>query len=469
MAKTKRNFTEGPIFFRILLFALPIMLTGILQVMYNMADNIIVGRFSGDTGAVAAVGSTGSLYNLVMNLILGTSGGTGVIVAQHYGAKRHRELSEVVHTAISFSMILGVALSAIGLVISEPALTLMKTRPEVMDRAVLYFRIICLGIPATAVYNFGAATLRSIGDSKLPLTVLSITGLVNVGLNVVFVKYCHMTVEGVALATIISQYLSALTVVFVLIKRKSEPYSLSLKKLRINMGFLKRILRLGLPAGLQGMLFSISNIFILSGMNTFPPTTVAAYTIANNIDAITYTTMNSFQHASMTFVGQNYGAKKYDRIKKSAVFCLLLVSVVGILVGQVELLFGEQLSSLYIADDDPTRDTVIKTAMEIMAVLLSTYFMCGIMEVLTGSLRGLGYSIAPMIMCLTGACGLRILWVTLIFPLERFNTHKGLVLSYPITWIITIIALLITLIVAMAKIKKSINQSSGTENNANEN
>lgn len=316
MTKIKRDFTEGPLFFRITLFALPIMATGILQVLYNMADSIIVGKFSGDPNALAAVGSTGPVNTLLVNLFLGIAIGAGIVVAQNFGAKRYDEVSKAAHTAMTFSVFIGLALGAIGFAATPYVLKFIGIRPEFIDQSTLYLRILMCGLPANAIYNFGASILRSVGDSKTPLIILSSTGLLNVGLNLVFVLGFGMTVDGVALATICSQYVSAILVVTVLVKRKSEPYSIKFSRLGIDGRLLRRMLRIGIPSGLSSCMYSIANIAIMSAINTFPPASVSAYSISANIEGVTYTAMNCFQHASMTFTGQNFGAKKNDRIKK---------------------------------------------------------------------------------------------------------------------------------------------------------
>ena len=456
--KEKKNFTEGPLFFRITLFALPILLTGILQVCYGMADNIIVGRFSGDTGALAAVGSTGTLSNLILNLVLGCAGGTGVVVAQLYGAGQRERVSRTVHTSMVFSVFAGVAMCLLGLIISRPMLSVMGTKPEILDRAVLYFRIICLGIPATSVYNFGAAVLRSIGDSKRPLIILSTTGILNVVLNVFFVVVCHMTVDGVALATIISQYASAVWVSVALMRydSKGECYGFSFRKLCFDTLLIKRILRYGIPSGLQSAMFSVSNMLLQSAVNTFPTTTVSAYTIASNIDALTYTAINSFSQAAMTFTGQNFGAGKVERIKKVLIYSLLQTVIVGVLIGQIELLFGEQLAGLYVSPDDPSAPIVIDTAMQVITLLLSTYFIAGIMDCMSGALRGMGYSIIPMLVSLSSICGVRTLWVFFVFPIEKMHTIRGLLLSYPVTWSLASVIFVILAIYAYRKIKNEL-------------
>lgn len=455
--RKNRNFTEGPMFFKMFLFSLPIMLTGILQILYSMADNIVVGRYSGDPNALGAVGSTSSLNNLILALLIGTSAGTGVIVAQCIGARRDRDVSRAVHTALIFALFAGIAFGALGFGISRPVLKLIGTQDILLDKAVLYMRIICIGVPASAVLNFGSAILRSTGDSSTPLIILTSTGLVNVLLNLFFVIVCGMSVDGVALATIISQYLSAILVIFVLSRKHGQSYQFSFKKLCFDAAILKRILRIGIPSGIQSSLFSLANIVLTNGINSFDdPNTITAYTITNNIDAITYIACNSFYQASLTFTGQNYGAMKYDRVRKTLLFGLSQVTVVGILISQLELLFGKQLVNLYIASDAPNKTAVTELAMEMLELLLTFYFLCGVMEVIMGVLRGLGYSISPMIISLTGACAFRIFWRYVFFPLEKLNTPNGLLLSFPISWILTILMLLCLFLYAWKKLKASL-------------
>ena len=454
--KVKKNFTEGPIFFRMILFAIPIMLTGIMNLVYNMADNIIVGAFSGDDTALAAVGSTSSLTNLIVNLLLGVSAGTAVVVSRFYGAGDDKKVHDTVHTAMTFSLIGGIAFAVIGLIISKPVLTLMGTRPDVIGKAVLYLRIICLGIPASAVYNFGASILRSTGDSKTPLIILASTGLLNVGLNIVFVAVFHMTVEGVALATIISQYISALTVVIFLRAcfKRGKCFGFTFAHVGIDKPLLLQILRYGVPAGIQSAMFSISNVLITSSINEFPTTTVAANTIAGNIDGISYTVMNAFSQAVMTFTGQNYGAAKPKRIKKVLLFGLIEVFTFGVAISQLELLFGRQIASLYIAADNPNKEVIIATVIEIITLLLTTYVLCGIMDVFSGFLRGQGYSLAPMLMSVFGICGIRIIWILTVFRIPEMHTYRGLMTSYPVSWSITILMMATLSIFALRKLSR---------------
>ena len=454
--KTKRDLTEGPLFVPIFTFVVPIILTGMLQILYNMADNIVVGRFSGDDLALAAVGSTSSLSNLIINLLMGIAGGAAVVIAQSYGAKDFDRLSKAVHTSTLFSFIGGVFFCVLGLAISKPALILMATKAELMSRALLYLRIICLGIPASAIYNFGAAALRSVGDSRTPLFILSSTGLINVLLNLFFVIVCKMSVDGVALATIISQYISAVVVLIILFKRKDAPYALELSKIGIDPTILKRILALGLPAGLQGTLFSISNIILTAGINQLPTPEISGKTIAINIEGLVYTAMNSYLHASTTFTGQNYGAKKIDRIKKSIIYTVIQVLIIGFVGGQIINFFGEPLASLYIDPNDPEKEAVMAAALELMEFMLSCYFLCGIMDTLSGAMRGLGYSVIPMVISIGAICVLRAIWIFYVFPMEKFHSLIGIYTVYPLSWSLGLIALGISLFIVYRRIKKKL-------------
>lgn len=456
MSKTKRNLTEGPLFLPMIKFVIPIILTGMLQIFYNMADSIVVGRFSGNDSALEAIGSTTSLANLIVNLFMGIAGGSGVVIARSFGAKDDEKLSRAVHTSMTFSLIAGVCFSVLGLLISKPALLLMKTKPELMDDALLYLRIICAGIPASAVYNFGASTLRSVGDSKTPLIILSSSGICNILLNLLFVLAFGMSVDGVSLATIISQYLSAIAAVLVLMHRKDQPYALNMEKLKIDASLLREILYLGIPAGLQGTLFSISNIILTAGINDLPGYDLEGKAIAINIEGLVHTAMNSYLHAAMTFTGQNYGAKKPDRIKKSILYAVIQVLVVGIVGGQLVNLFAEPLANLYVDPNVADKDLVINSAVELMGFMLSVYFMCGLMDTLSGALRGLGYSTIPMIVSIGAICILRMIWVFVFYPMEQFHTLIGIYTIYPISWSLGVIAMVVALLIIYPKIKKKL-------------
>lgn len=457
-SKSKRDLTEGPLFVPMIQFVIPIILTGMLQIFYNMADNIVVGQFSGDELALAAVGSTSSLSNLIVNLLMGIAGGSGVVIAQSYGARELDKLSRAVHTSVVFSFLGGIGFCILGLLISSPALTLMGTKPELMSRALLYMRIICAGIPAMSVYNFGAAALRSVGDSKTPLFILSLSGLMNVLLNLFLVIVCNMSVAGVALATIASQYISAIAVITILLKRKGKPYTLNPRELKIDPQLLKKILALGLPAGFQGTLFSISNIILTAGINTLPTSDISGKTIAINIEGLVHTSMNSYLHAAMTFTGQNYGARKPDRIKKSIIYAVIQVTVIGIVGGQLLNLFGEPLAKLYIDAADPNKEAVLSAALELMSFMLAVYFMCGIMDTLSGALRGLGYSTIPMIVSIGAICVLRAIWVTFVFPTEKFNSLIGIYTIYPISWFLGLSALAISLLILFKRVKARLSE-----------
>ncbi len=449
--KSKASITEGPIFFGIIKFVIPLMLTGVLQVLYNMADSMIVGKFSGDYNALGAVGSTASFTTLITNIMISLSAGAGVVIAQLYGAKNEKDVESSVHTAMSISVIGGIICMAVGLAVARPVLRLMGTQELYFEKAALYVSIICLGIPASAVYNFGAAVLRSVGDSKTSLYILSASGLLNVGLNLVFVIFCDMSVDGVAVATIISQYVSAAAVVLVLVKRRSECYGFDIRKMKLERRLVVRMMRIGVPMAFQSSLFSISNMIITSAFNTFEPVVVEAKTIAFNIEGLTYTVMNSFANAIITFVGQNYGAKKFSRINKIFLYGVIQVAVTGIFVAQTEIFFGRELSMLYIDATNPDKDAIIEVVMEIFRVMLSTYFLCGIMEVISGVLKALGYSMCSVIASLMGLA-IRICWILFVVPIPRFHTISWLVVSYVISWLVTIVLSIIFCVVTWRKL-----------------
>ncbi len=440
MIKTKSNITEGPLFFAMLKFAVPLILTGVLQVLYNMADSIIVGKFSGDYSALGAVGSAGALSNLIINIMVSLSAGAGVVIAQFCGAKNKKDISDAAHTAIGISLVGGVSMMLIGFAVMRPALVAMGTQEIYLEKSVLYISILCIGIPASSMYNFGAAILRAAGDSKTSLYILSASGLINVLLNLVFVIFFNMSVEGVAIATVVSQYISAVAVLSVLMKRRGEDYCIRIKSLKIHARILKRILHIGLPITLQSALFSFSNVIISSSVNTFPPTVVEAKTIAFSIEAITGSVMTAFANMTITFVGQNYGARKFSRINKVFLYGLIQVTVIGLAVSYTEILLGPSLSMLYIDYANPDRDAIIEAVTEIFKIMLSTYFLCGIMEVCSGVLKALGCTVKSMIASLVGLAT-RVAWVIFVVPIPRFHTIPGLFIAYVIAWGITIILL----------------------------
>ncbi len=455
-AAVKKDFTEGPLFGRMLLFTVPIMLTGLLQLLYNAADHIVVGRFSDNPNALAAVGSTSSLSNLIINLLIGISIGSSIVVAQNIGAKRYGEVEKSVHTSIAISFIGGIIFALIGLAVTKPMLVLMGTNSAILDDAALYIRIICIGIPATSVFNFGAKIFCAGGKSDTPLIVLSISGAMNVILNVFFVVVLGMDVDGVALATIISQYISA-TMILALLCKTNECYKFSFKKLRIDLYSLKKVLLLGIPSGVQSSLFSVSNITIQSAVNTFPLETISGNTISSTIEGFSYTVMNSFSQTAVTFAGQNYGAKKPQRLKNILIIGLAQVLFVGLVFSMLEYAFVEQLAALFVNPSQGNPAKVIAAAALRGSVILTTYFLCGLMDVLAGFMRGIGRIFRSMLSSLIGACLLRVLFVSFIFPLNP--TPAMLYICYPITWAITFIALLIMSLRFLHKALKSEKQS----------
>ena len=421
-----------------------------------MADNIVVGKFSGDADALCAVGSTGALVNLTTQLLLGLSAGSSVIVAQGYGAKREREVSRAVHTAMITALVGGIFFGALGIIVSEPVLTLLGTKEALLGRACLYYRIICIDVPASAIYNYGAALLRSVGDSKTTLTILASSGLLNVILNLVFVCIFKMTVDGVALATIISQYLSAILVIIILFKRKNECYALTKDKFCFDFGLFKRILRLGLPAGIQSSIFGLSNLLMTSGINSLSIIAIKANPIASNIDSIAATMCGAFNSTAMTFIGQNYGAKKLDRVEKSFGYTILQAGCVTLAVSLIMLIFAEDLAYLFIDSADSSKTEIASTVKDISTLMLSVYFIGAIMDTVSGSVKALGYSITPMLISLLSICGLRIIWIFFVYPLDNFHSITGLFLIYPITWIVATTGHIITWIIAIRNTKKKL-------------
>ena len=439
------DMCNGPLLGKILRFAIPLMLSGILQLLFNAADIVVVGQFTG-SDALAAVGSTGALNNLIVNMFLGLSIGSSVLAARYYGAQDWRNLHDVVHTSMLVSAICGFLLIFVGISLARPLLELMGTPKNVLDQAVLYMRIIFAGMPAMMIYNFGAAILRAVGDTRRPLLFLFMAGVINVGLNLFFVIVCHMGVAGVALATVLSQYISAVLVVLCLM-RSVGPYKLYIQQLRIYKDKLLQIAQIGLPAGIQGAVFSISNVLIQSSINSFGSIAMAGNTAAANIEGFIFTAMNAFHQAALSFTSQNIGGRKIDRIVPILVRCLSCVMVVGVGLCSLVLLFGPQLVRIYSPDPE-----VISYGLNRLRVICSIYFLNGIMDVTCGAIRGMGYSVTPTIVSLTGVCGIRILWIYIIFPLDR--TLFSLYLSYPVSWAIAFISHLICFILFFRLWKK---------------
>ena len=442
-SKYEMDMCNGPIFSKVLIFAFPLVLSGILQLLFNAADIVVVGRFAGSV-ALAAVGSTSALINLLVNVFIGLSVGTNVMVAHCYGSKLYDELNEVIHTAILTALLSGIALVFIGFFLAEPALRLMGTPEDVINHSVLYMRLYYLGMPAMMLYNFGSAILRAVGDTKRPLYFLFGAGVINVILNLIFVICFHMGVAGVALATVASQIVSAFLVIRCLMR--TEGYlKLDLKQLRIVPDKLLKIVKIGLPAGLQGALFAISNVLIQSSINSFGSIVMAGNTAAGNIEGFVYTSMNAIYQTAISFTGQNYGAMKYKRIGKLALICLGTVSVIGLVMGIGAYGLGSSLLSLYSSDP-----VVISYGLLRMSYVSIPYFICGLMDVMVGLMRGMGYSVLPMIVSLTGACLFRVIWISTVF--DHYRTLPSLYISYPISWTLTFCVHLICFIKVYRKL-----------------
>lgn len=419
------DMCSGSLFSKIFIFAMPIMAMYILQLMFNTADMVVVGRFSGSK-ALAAVGATGSLINLIITLFMGLSVGTTVVVAQDCGADKPAAVSRSVHTSIAISIIGGLIVMVLGIALCKPLLKMMGTPEDIIALSVLYMKIYFISTPATMVYNFAAAILRAAGDSRRPMYYLVFTGTLHVIFNLFFVIVLHMSVAGVACATVISEYLSVLLIMTCLY-RSDGAIRFIPRKLRIERQKLKAIVRIGLPAGIQGLLFSISNVLIQSAVNSFGSTMVAASAASSNVENYIGTTMNAYYNAAISFTGQNMGAKKYDRIDSIAKVCTILIFATWILLGGAILFFGKSLLSIYTSDQE-----VIKLGMLRMNIMMVAFFTCGIMNVYPGLTRGMGYSIMPMLSTLVGACLMRIVWLATVFTWHP--TEIVLFACYPVTW-----------------------------------
>jgi len=425
---------QGPVLWGVIRYTIPIILTSVLQLLFNAADLVVVGRFCGSI-SVAAVGATGSITNLIVNLFIGLSVGAGVTVAHAIGSREDKAVHRAVHTALPVALISGAVLTCVGVALSGTFLRLMGTPENVLPLSTVYMQIYFGGITFNMVYNFTASILRAAGDTKSPLIFLSIAGVVNVALNVVFVTVFHMNVAGVALATTVSQGISAVLVVIALMRR-TDASRLYLKKMRFYRTELLKLVRIGLPAGIQGSLFSISNVLIQSSVNSFGDVFMSGNAAAGNIEGFVYVIMNSFHQTAVNFIGQNVGAQQYDRVKKTLGCCLGCVCVAGLAAGILGYGFGPQLLSIYITD---SAEAISYGVLRLSFVCLP-YFLCGLMDVSTGALRGMGASLEPMIISVLGVCGLRIGWISTIFQIPAFHTPQCLFLSYPVSWVITFAA-----------------------------
>ena len=444
------DMCSGPILRKMIVFTLPIMFSGLFQLLFNATDIIVVGKFAGDN-ALAAVGSNTALINLMTNLFIGLSIGANVAAARYCGAKNITELKKTVHTAMLLSVISGLLLMVVGLCFAEQMLRLMQTPESIIGMASDYLRIYFCGMPFMMIYNFGNALLRAAGDTRRPLIYLIIAGVANVGLDLIFVILLNMSAAGVGLATSLSQCVSAALIIRCLMKEKEDTgLRLNLRKLRIHKDKLFLIMKIGLPAGFQGTVFSLSNVVIQSSINLFGEAVIAGNSAAASIEGFVYMAMNSCYQSTLSFTSQNLGAGKYERINKILLSGLLCVVTVWAVLGLgICMTVGRPLLSIYTSGE-----ASINAGLRRMMYVCGTYFLCGIMDVMVGSLRGMGYSITPMIVSLLGACGLRLVWLGTVFQIEQFHTPDTVYLSYPVSWVITVAAHVICFFICRHRLQK---------------
>lgn len=428
--KYEIDMCNGSIMDKLISFSLPLMLSGILQLMFNAVDIVVVGRFSGSQ-ALAAVGSTTALINIFTNLFIGISLGANVLAARFYASGRGKEMSETVHTAITLALISGIIMAGVGLLLAKLALELMGTPSDVIELSTLYMRIYFCGMPFFMLYNYGAAILRAVGDTKRPLIFLIISGVANAGLNMILVIIFHMGVAGVGIGTVISQLISCILVLRCLYKSEGC-YQLRFSKLRIQKVYLRQIFQVGIPAGIQSTVINFSNALLQSSVNSFGSTAMAGYTAANNILGFLYVSVNAVTQACMSFTSQNYGVGKYKRMDRVLINCLILSVVISGVLGCGSYAFGTEILKVY--TEDPK---VIQCGLEILSMTTVTYFLCGIMDLFPGALRGMGRSGVPMILSIIGTVGTRIVWIFMLFPQHR--SLKFLFISYPASWLFTIV------------------------------
>lgn len=449
------DMTEGPFLKKMILFAIPLILTGFLQSFYNAADLVVVNLFSeSDAPLVGAIGCTTALTNLVLGMFMGLSVGAGVLVAHYVGAKREKDVNLTLHTSIVLSLISGVLIAILGYIFADDMLIAMNTSAGLLPYAVLYLRIIFIGTPASLLYNYIASMLRSAGDSKRPLIFLAISGLANVALNVFLVTVFKLDVAGVAIATIVSQYLSAIMALAYLMRIKGMLH-FSVKRLRVDVKKLKRLLYIGLPSGIQGSLFALSHTLIQASMNLIDESAAAGghiidgYAASANLEGFIYIALHSIYSVALTFVGQNVGARKYNNIKKLTVYSIGIVITIGFVMGSIMMIFKGELLHLYISDNE----VAFTAAITRFSIIVPTYFLCGIMDTLCGTLRALDRSVTSMVISLTSTCGLRILWIQTVFA--YFGTGESLFLSYPVSWILSCIAHAIFIVITTKKLLRS--------------
>lgn len=428
--KYEIDMCNGSIMDKLVSFALPLMLSGILQLMFNAVDIIVVGRFSGSE-ALAAVGSTTALINVFTNLFIGISLGANVLAARFFAAGRKEEMSETVHTSITLALISGILMAFVGLVFSKGALELMGTPEDVIGLSTLYMRIYFMGMPFFMLYNYGAAILRAVGDTKRPLYFLIIAGVINAGLNMILVIVFGLGVAGVGIATVFSQMVSCVLVLICLCRTEGS-YKLSFSKLSMKGYYLKQIFQVGIPAGIQSTVINFSNALLQSSVNSFGSTAMAGYTAANNILGFLYVSINSVTQACMSFTSQNFGVGKYKRMDRVLIDCMILSVGVALVLGCGAYFFGAEILQIYTEEAD-----VIQCGVEILSITTVPYFLCGIMDLFPGALRGMGYSAVPMVLSIIGTVGMRVLWIFVFFPQHR--SLYFLFISYPASWIATIV------------------------------
>ena len=456
MKQRQQTLLQGPLLSSIISYTIPIILTGVLQLLFNAADLVVVGQFRG-SAPLAAVGATGAITNLIVNLFIGLSVGAGVSVAHGIGSKNDEAVHRTIHTALPAALVSGLLLTVVGVSMANTFLIWMDTPDTVLPLATRYMQIYFAGMTFNMIYNFCASILRAAGDTRSPLIYLSIAGVINVVLNLIFVAWFGMSVDGVALATVISQGVSATLVVIVLMRRQDACH-LELKKLRFYKTQLLKMIRIGLPAGVQGSLFSISNVMIQSSINSFGDVVMTGNTASSNIEGFVYVTQNAFHQTAVNFVGQNLGAKQYKRVKKILWTCLGCVGVAGLALGLLVRSVGGTLLSIYITDSPEA----LQYGLVRMSYICIPYFLCGLMDVSTGALRGMGASIQPMIISVLGVCGIRILWIYTVFQIPQYHTPQCLFLSYTVSWIITFAFQLMTfLLLYRRKVRHELQTTGG--------
>lgn len=443
--KYEIDMCNGTIMDKLISFALPLMISGMLQLMFNAVDIIVVGRFTGSQ-ALAAVGSTTALICTFTNLFIGVSLGANVLAARFYASGKTKEMSETVHTAILLALISGIAMSVIGILCARESLVLIATPDDIIGQAALYLRIYFLGMPFFMLYNYGAAILRAVGDTKRPLMYLIAAGTANAVLDLILVIIFKMGVAGVAIGTITSQFISCVLVIRCLCKTNTI-YKLYISKLRIKKYYLIQILKVGLPAGIQSTVINFSNVLLQSSVNSFGEIAMAGYTAANNILGFLYVSVNSVTQACMSFTSQNYGVRKFKRMDKVLADCAILSIIVSVVIGGGSYLLGHQILGIYTKQED-----VIQCGMEILSISTIPYFLCGLMDMIPGSMRGVGYSAVPMILSIIGTVGTRLVWIYGVFPEHR--SLYVLFMSYPVSWGLTIVMQAICLVFVRSKIRK---------------